>query len=219
MSSLLTFLAAGAMSVSSGILFDRGDLCAAAPDGVGAAIPCTAGGYINQTYGDTSQVNVTYEDVHSGTSLRFWPANYNSLLNVIWADGTDDFSFGRIRLELLIPGTIALDWLDMGAFDPEPTRATNLRIHDLDGGGTLYSFSGNVGNPGTPISTGTAFSFAGVSSTRGLVIEWENSAYNVAVDNVEFTITLGVVPEPGSMAMMMLGTGVLLMLSWRRRQA
>jgi hypothetical protein len=214
MKTLLTLLIAGAACASADTLNFQGNICAAASSGIGAATPCFDGSAINQTYGDTAQVNVTYQDANYGVSLGYWGGGYNNLTGIVWAAGSDSFSFGRITLQLLIPGTITLNSLDMGAYLND-TKATNLRIYNLAGGPALYTFAGNVGNP----PSATPFLFSGVSSTSGLVIEWQNSAYNVGMDNVKYTITPTGVPEPSSMAILILGTGTLLGLTRRRRVA
>lgn len=207
-------VAAGAVCVSADTLNFEGNICSATFIGDGAPIACTPSSTINQAYGDTAQVNVTYLDVNSGSSLLFWPSGYNNLTNMVWAEGSDSFSFGRITLQLLSPGTITLNSLDMGAH-PNISLGTNLRIYDLAGGPALYTYSGNVGNP----PAATTFAFSTVSSTSGLVIEWQDSAYNVGMDNVTFTINPASVPEPSSMAILVLGTGGLLGLSRRRARA
>ncbi|BDC51042.1 hypothetical protein F183_A33580 [Bryobacterales bacterium F-183] len=214
MKTLLTLLIAGAACVSADTLTFDGNNCAADSSGIGAATPCFDLSAINQTYGDTAQVNVTYADANFGVSLGYWGGGYNDLTGIVWAAGGDPGSFGRITLELLIPGTITLNSLDMGAF-PNTTLGTNLRIYGLGGGSPLYTFSGNVGTP----PNATPFSFSNISSTNGLIIEWQNSAYNVGMDNIDFTITPTAtgVPEPSSMAILVLGAGGLLTVSRRRR--
>jgi hypothetical protein len=184
-------------------------LCSANADGSGALQNCADYGYLHQSVGDVAGVlDVTYKAPRRGDeSLSWWSTGYNNLYGVAFARGNDSDSEARIDLLLLGSGTsIQLHSLDLGAW-PNTTRNTTLTISDLGNNAVLYTYTGNVGN-GT--SSATPFSFNNLSSTTGLRIVWQDSAFNVGIDNIQYTISA--VPEPGTWAMLaagLLGLGAL----------
>ena len=185
-------------------------VCANNASGIGAFVGCGNGGFINQTYGDVAgQLDVTYLDVDSanGDSLRWWGSGYNNLPSAVWASGSDANSFARITLTPAAGQSITLDGFDLGSYSV-PTRSTNLRVFAL--GGATHTFSGNVGSVAGPTHVSLA-----LTSSTGIVIEWENSAYNVGINNIGYT--LSPVPEPGSYALMLAGLSAIGMLARRRR--
>lgn len=189
-------------------------ICTSAPSGVGALSTCVDYSYISQGYGDVAGVvDVSYNGQDTpGQSLRWWSTGYNTLYGVLWADGGDSNSKARVALQVLNGGQISLQSLQLGAYY-QNTLGTTLTIRDLGSNAVLFSSSQNVGNGSI---SATPFSFSNLSSTTGLSIEWKNSAYNVGIDNIQYTISA--VPEPGTWAMLaagLLGLGVLA----RRRRA
>lgn len=185
-------------------------VCTSAPSGVGSAVTCTNGGYVSQSHGDVAgQLDVTYLDVDStnGDSLRWWATGYNNLPSALWANGSDANSFARITLTPAAGQRITLDGFDLGSY-ATPSRTTQLRVFAL--GGASFSYSGSVGQPPGP----TSFT-SGLSSTTGIVIEWENSAYNVGINNIGYTLTP--VPEPSAYALMLAGLAAIGLVARRRR--
>src|SRR5690349_2455947 len=180
------------------LTFDPGaPNCTANFDGTPAGDPsCAANGmYILESYGDVSGVvDVTYSqpDQSPFRTLRFWDADYNELHGVLWADGGDGpGSHARIELAAL-GGPLTLTHFDLGAYS-HSTLHTIVDVYDLANLGTaLFHYDGNVGvQPG---DHSTPFDFAFVSSA-GFRIDWQNSAYNVGIDNVTFDAA-AVIPEP-----------------------
>jgi hypothetical protein len=187
-------------------------VCAAAANGVGAFISCGNGGFVNQAHGDVAgQVDVSYLDVDSATgdTLRWWASGYNTLPSALWASGNDDNSFARITLTPAAGQAITLEGLDLGSYNA-PTRPTTLRIFALGGATTI--FNGSVGSAAGP----THFTPM-LSSSTGIVIEWENSAYNVGINNISYS--LAPVPEPETYALLLGGLAVVGWLARRRRTA
>ena len=188
-------------------------LCTSDPGGAGAVTACSTGSYFTQGYGDVpGLVDVTYTDVNNTNfGLIWWDLNYNSLYGVLWAGGSDASSHARIELRALTPtDTVTLSGFDLGAWFTT-TRDTTVNIYAIGGGAPLYTYAGPVGN-----GIGPPTSFAlNVSAVGGLWLEWQNSAYNVGIDNVEFKV--GAVPEPASVALMLAGVAALALR--RRRPA
>jgi len=211
MKKLLATLATGALFSGAAfantytLTFDQANACGGAP--------CANYDLISQAYGDQAGVvDITYIDVLSSTtalkSLNWWNDSYNDLHGVAWASGGDSSSHGRIEIRALGGGNVTLDSMDFGAW-VTTTRGTHIRVTDIGGATTLFSYDGNVGSG----SSHTSFA-PGASSANGLWIDWYNSAYNVGIDNVRFTVA---VPEPETYALFLAGLGVLGTLSRRRK--
>ncbi|MFG6415266.1 PEP-CTERM sorting domain-containing protein [Roseateles sp. DC23W] len=185
--------------------------CSSSASGVGTLVTCANGSFVNQAHGDVAgQLDVSYLDVDStnGDSLRWWGTGYNTLPSALWASGSDANSFARITLTPASGMAITLDTLDLGAYATN-TRTTNLRVFSL-GSAVMFSHAGDVGTSGGPSTF-----FPSISSTTGVVIEWENSAYNVGINNISYT--LAPVPEPRSYALLLGGLAAVGLLARRRR--
>lgn len=186
-----------------------GNICSANGNGSGAMTSCSNNSYINQNYGDTALVDVSYDNISGGgTSLRYWFGDYNELQNVLFADGGDANSRARIVLGAADGYVVNLNSFLLGAW-PSNVLSTNLIVSN---GVDTYTFAGSVGanNLATLFS---GFGNAGIGNT--VTIEWYNSAYNVGIDNIQFSVTA--VPEPQSVALMLAGLGVLGLV--RRRKS
>lgn len=188
--------------------------CTLALDGSGPLTACTVTTYISQTYGDVAgAVDLSYSNNDPtvlNRSLRWWDTNYNNLYGVLWADGGDGNSFARIEIKALVPGdSVSLTGLDLGAWSNN-TLGTTLNVYAIGGGAPLFSYTGLVGN-----SNIAATHFApNISAAGGLWIEWQLSAYNVGIDNIEYSV--GAVPEPA--AALSLLAGLTGMAAWLRRR-
>ena len=179
------------------------DICTASSNGSGPTTACTNSTYISQSYGDIAGVvDVTYSAPRrEPESLRWWADDYNNLFGVAWANGSDPDSRARIELKPLAPGAgVTLTSFDLGAYYRN-TRGTTVNIYNIGGSNLLYSFTGNVGNA---FVAPTSFA-VNVQSDNGLWIEWQDSAYNVGIDHIQFTTAAAPVPEPASVALMLAG--------------
>lgn len=192
---------------------DAPSICSSTSDGLGATVACTTSTYVLQSYGDVgSVVDVSYAAprvVSDSRSLHWWSTDYNDLYGVLWADGGDSNSQARITLAPVAGGVVTLTHFDLGAW-VQTTRGTTVNVFEIGNATPLYTFSGNVGAG----SAHTSFDI-NVSSALGLQIEWQDSAYNVGIDNVTFTV--GAIPEPSTYALMLAGLVACGAIAKRRR--
>lgn len=191
-------------------------LCSSTSDGLGAATACANFGYFLQSYGDVAGVlDVTYSAprINDGRSLRWWSDSYNDLYGVLWADSGDADSRARIELKPLDGKTVTLTHFDFGAY-PNSTRDTTINVFAIGNAVPLFTYSGPVGAG----LTHNGFDI-NVSSTTGLWLEWQDSAYNVGIDNVTFTLNdVGAVPEPSTYALLLAGLAACGAVARRRRR-
>jgi len=184
--------------------------------GEGPASECSNGSFVSQGYGDVAGlVDISYVSppVGDAIGLRWWGPDYNNLYGVLYAgNGGDSSSLARIEIKAAAPdAVVTLTGFDLGAYS-QTTRDTNVKVYAIGGGTPLYSFSGPVGNGAL---SATSFSVS-VSAVGGLWLEWGNSAFNVGIDNVQYSVSS--VPEPAPAALMLVG-GMMGLLALRRRRA
>jgi hypothetical protein len=217
----LPVLTALASSAAQSYVLDFGSdrnappaLCSSTLNGRGTIVTCFDGAAISQNYGDIAEVvDVTYSaPLRVGESLHWWAENFNSLYGVAYADGSNANSKARIELKPLAPNTkVTLTGFNLGSY-PRPTiLQTNISIYVIDSVTPLFKME--------KISVSKAdLLIPNISSAYGLWIEWQNSAYNVAIDNIRFSVT-AVVPEPDRVALLLGGLVVLRWACCRERRA
>jgi len=182
--------------------------------GAGPASACTNGNFVSQAYGDVDGlVDISYVSppVADATGLRWWSTDYNNLYGILYAgNGGDSSSLARIEIKAAAPdAVVTLTGFDLGAYN-QTTRGTNVNVYALGGGAPLYTFSGPVGDGALAATT---FS-VNVSAVGGLWLEWGDSAFNVGIDNVQYSVSS--VPEPAPAALWL--TGALMGFTVLRRR-
>ena len=157
---------------------------------------CGAGIALNQAYGDvTDVVDVTYTDVNIPTrSLLWWDTNFNNLYGVAYSSGSDVDSWARIDLEPASGLQVNLESFRLGAYNNQ-TRGTNVVVYAIGDTTPLYTYSGDVGNG----SVSSPLFNLDLTSVSGIRIEWRDSATNVGIDQINFTVTPA--PEPSAAAL------------------
>ena len=218
---LAATLSQAALATDLTLTFDAGagvadTICTSALSGVGTPTLCGNNGYLLQSYGDIPGVlDVSYLAPRQGTvgTLFWWNVSYNNLYGVIWAPGGDGNSEARIDFRPLQEGAlVTLNSFDLGAYS-NTTRNTTVSIQELGTGNTLFSYSGPVGNGSLNATSFTP----SVSSANGLRLVWQDSAYNVGVDNISLSITP--VPEADTLALAAAGLAVAGLALRRRKTA
>lgn len=206
------------------LTFDNGNtttptLCTADVGGTGPLTACSAGSSLSQSYGDQAgRIDVRYAMPRVATprSLLWWSTGYDDLFGVLWAIGDDSNSAARIDLVPLAAGEgVRLNGFDLGAF-ANATVPTTVEVRDLLTDALLWTFSGDIGD--LPANQHESFA-PDVFSANGLRLLWRDSAFNVGLDNLDFSLERAVVndvPEPAGAVWWV--AAAALAATWRRRR-
>ncbi len=202
-------LVAAAPLAPAAVLDFSGNICSNSSGGA-----CNDGALISSDYGDIAGVlDVQYRNLSGNptlTELRYWRNDYSDLVDVAWTDGGDAVSRAEIFLKPLDGSLITLNGFDLGAW-PDSQITTSFSI--LDGNGTLLTDSGGIITVGIqPGNFHSSFKFSGISSASGIRIQWGPSAYNVGIDNIDFTVSAVPLPEPVGL----LGSAMVALAARRR---
>lgn len=210
---LLMMTASGAVS-GAALTFD-GDICAVLATGIGPTIACSGGGYLNQTYGDTATVDLSYSAGGFSISLQRYLASqnvaqfqYSNLVDV--AFGTFGTPTSEITMVPIAGQQVTLNSLDLGTLPNTFTRPVTVSVVDL--GSALTVFTLNL--PAAGGATASQVSPA-VSSTAGLrLIITTADPSVVGIDNLNFDVTAVTtpgVPEPSTFGLLGVGLGAALL--------
>jgi hypothetical protein len=200
LASALVF-SAGASQAMTVLTFD-GNVCSQFSDGSGALTSCSSGSRINQSYGDVAGVDVSWrESPASSASAAFWPDSYSGMSRVAYGD----------RPLITLAGAVTLHSFDIGAW-PNINRQSQVTVVDLATSTTVLS-TGPITILG---STPTNFSLD-LYSPAGFTIQFGPDGFNVGIDNIAFTA--GVVPEPGTWALLAAGLAAVGGVARRRHKA
>jgi hypothetical protein len=192
----MTSLSIGSSASAAVLTFD-GAIC-------GGATSCSNGETIDQSYGDSALIDVMYDRNQSTAVLNnflYWADAYSGLTNIGYADSG---AIGSIFLRPLLGSLVTLNSFNLGAW-PNFDRPSQVTI--LDGLGTTLFSSGPITVLG---ATPSLFS-GSYASLNGIEIRFGPDAFNVGIDNIDFTVANGpaAVPEPASWALMIAGFGLV----------
>lgn len=156
---------------------------------------CTNDGLIDQSYGDIAgQLDVIYDGNRNTTAaenLRFWTTGYESLVNV--AFGEQSAGGLSILLQPLSGYKVTLTGFDIA---PYANRVRNTLVQIIDTAtGTFLKDDAY-----TPLSTTGITQYSGSwMSASGLQINLGPDAWDVAIDNVNFSVAqVSAVPLPAA---------------------
>ena len=136
---------------------------------------------------------------------------YSHLCGVLRASSSDLDSQARIALKAVVPGLVVTrTGFDLGAWI-NTTPANSVNLFTLGGGAALFSFTGDASDG--LLSLPTHFS-PKVSTVGRLWNEWQDSAFDVGIDNIEFSVDA--VPKPATALLMLAGVAGWLLVLRRR---
>jgi hypothetical protein len=196
--------AASTTAAQATVLNFNGNICA-------GLVACGNGARIDQTYGDNADIDVFYEQDTTTTlsagdnssSLFFWNRAYNELVNVAYGGQSDTKGVPMILFTPLGGKSVTLNSFRLGAW-PNTSRTTQYTVIDGDGA-TLFS-SGQI-----TVGTGDVSSLfaVNITSANGIGIQWGPDGFNVGIDDIDFTVGAGAVPEPQTWMLLLAGFGIV----------
>lgn len=200
--------AACALSAHCAVLTFDGDICQG-PTGA-----CEDAFGVLQTYGDQPGVlDVVYDRdilVQGLAPLVFWSGRYSGLSNVAFGTGLGLRGTAEIFLRPSTGYAVTLHGFSLGAW-PNADRASQYAV--LGGDGTPLFQSGPITVLG---STPTQAAFD-LTRSDGIRIQWGPDGYNVAIDNIDFSmVRVGPIPEPSTLALLALGLAAVARRARRR---
>jgi hypothetical protein len=162
-----------------------------------AGVACADFNFIDANYGSSTSIAVAYEfgDTALTPKLAWWDTDYSDLTNVAWGapGGTP-----KIFLQPLGGASVTLNGFDLGSW---PHFANNTQVTIVDGLNNILFSSGQISISGV---SHTHFS-GPYTSTTGIGIQFGPDGYNVGIDNIDFSVSGGTVPEPATLGMLLLG--------------
>ena len=174
--------------VQAALLDFNGNICAGT---------CSNNDLIDQSYGDIAgQVDVQYTSLTSAdTSLKFWNTGFSDLTNVAWTQPSGGNSVAEIAFLPTGGNPVRLNSFDLGAYPTGASLASTFTI--LDGLGAPLTLP-------TPVTIGAVHSTfpIGITSANGIRLQWGPQAYNVGIDNVDYSV----VPIPPAMLLFASGS-------------
>lgn len=177
---------------------------------------CADGSFISETYGDVpGALEVSFRNLQGEptiTELRYWNSGYGDLQGVAWTRRSDALSQAEIFLKPLNGRVVTLSGFDLGAFN-NVARSSQFTI--LDGDFNVLFESGALT---IPAQLHSHFEFTNLTTTNGIRIQWGPSAFNVGIDNIDFTASFAgqAVPVPPAITLF---AGGLALLARRRHRA
>jgi hypothetical protein len=167
---------------------------------------CINSSLISQSYGDTPLVDVAFDgDVNNLglESMRFWAGGYSDLIGVAYFGlAFPSPKPAGVYLTPISGYEITLNSFDLGSFGGAHTTQLTLR----GGDGSLISSTGFFLSNGAARNAFTP----GLTRADGFRIEFGPDNFNIGIDNINYTVSqIGVVPEPATWALVILGVGAV----------
>ena len=182
-SYILAALFLSCTSASAATLSFDGDICA-------GGTSCSNGETVDQSYGDLTGVDVIYDAYVSTAAqenLSYWGTGYETLTGVVY--GFSGGGGASITFEAMAGYEVSVGGFDLAPY-ANRVRTTQVTISEL-GGGVLYSTGPFVAD------TSDVTHFADVyTSTSGIVLTFGPDAYDIGVDNIEYSASLVETPAP-----------------------
>ena len=176
---------------------------------------CTDGSFISDTYGDVpNALEVSFRNLQGEptlSKLRYWNSGYGDLQGVAWTGRSDAISRAEIFLKPLNGRVVTLSAFDLAAFNNVPKES---QFTILDGDFNILFESGELL---IPAQLHSHFTFTGLTTTNGIRIQWGPSAFNVAIDNINFTASFVGQPVPLPPAAALFVGGLALLARRRNR--
>lgn len=175
---VLAILLVPATSFSTTLTFDD------ATCGGGSA--CLGGGLIDQSYGDSIELDIQW-DAQIGGSLEdfyFWGVGYSGLTDIAYGRSSQT---AEIFLDVAPGYQVTLQGLDLSSSVSEATSQVTI----LTGTNQVLYSSGTIAIPGLTTFDQSDFSID-LTSGDGIRLQFGPDAYNVGIDNIEFFVS----PEP-----------------------
>jgi hypothetical protein len=187
-----------------------GDIC-----GASGTAACANYDRIGQSYGDVAGVvDVSHASYNVSTGvayesfLKYWSTGYSNLQGNAWGGANQSGYYAEIVFAPAAGQVVTLLGFDFGDYQ---NRNYGSAVSILDASTQAVLWNGGSFNPGT-----SALTFSpNVSSANGLILRWGPDAYDVGIDNIQFSVTA--VPEPESLALAAAGL-LIAGLSARRQR-
>jgi hypothetical protein len=186
----------------------------------GSGVTCANHTRIDNTYGDVAGIiDIIYDrDILTTSSddrLSHWNANYSDLTDVAWGAANDSSGRAEIFISPLAGHYVTLHGFDLGSY-PNTTRNSSISI--LSGTNAVLA---NL--PLLSVDGQTHYSYdTAHTSNTGIRIQWGPSAYNVGIDNIEFSWSRtppgpAPIPVPASLPLIATALVGLGLIARRRR--
>jgi hypothetical protein len=178
-----------------------------------AAIACTGGTCINgsvisNSYGDNASLNFSWTGASSNggaanATANWWDAQYGSLQGVAYGGGNGSSGVLRVIIEGLGGATLNSIGFDYAGW-PNTDREVFVAVRSLDLSTVLASIA--VTAPGIGFSNASAC----CGAFSAFVLDFGPDGFNAGIDNLTINYTPGnQIPEPASLALMLLALGTL----------
>lgn len=161
--------------------------------GLGPLLPTGGTGWISQTYGDGSGLDVSYRYFNTNglntSSLQTWSTGYDELSFAAWYGNQGGGDKAQVELASVGGASVTLSSFRLGVWGSSAGRTETIKVYELGATDPFYEFTGLIGVG----DQSSLFSFDNLVSTNGFLIEWTNPWW-IAVSD----INVSSVPVPSA---------------------